>query len=159
MAFSDTDPIYDCMWSYKHLRSHCPVLTVGWTKCVGSNSNSLAKITRGVPQGSPMIPTLFNIFMDVLAERIEPNNKSDENSGIILFVEEAQLTAKSRIALQRNPRDGFHVVNWNINDMERVEMLHNTTGDWPGTPENGHGTNPSCGVGNLPRSHYNEARH
>ena len=26
-------------------------------------------------------------------------------------------------------------------------------------PENGHGTNPSCGVRNLPLNHYNEARH
>ena len=44
-----------------------------------------------------MVPTLFNIFMDVLAERIEPNNESAENSGIILFTDDVQLTAKSRI--------------------------------------------------------------
>ena len=45
--------------------------------------------------------------MDVLAERIEPNNERSENYGIILFVDDVQLTAKSRLALQLNIDTAF----------------------------------------------------
>ena len=69
--------------------------------------DSLAEITRGILQGSPMSPTLFNIFVGVLAERIEPKNESAENSGFILFADDAQLTTKSRLALQKNFNTAF----------------------------------------------------
>ena len=49
-----------------------------------------------------MIPKLFNAVMDVLAERIEPNNESSENYGIKLFADDVQLTTNSRLALQQN---------------------------------------------------------
>ena len=154
------------------LRQTLPFLTVGWTSCVVSSSNSLAEITRGVPQGSPISPTLSNIFIDLLAERIEPNNGSAENTGIILFADDVQFTAKFWLALQQKPGNGVHVGHWNRNDIEHAETLHNRIGEWPYhaetlhnrigewpySPENGCGTNPICEVGNLPRSHHNEAR-
>ena len=82
-------------------RQILPFLKVGWKRCVGSNSISPAEIARVVTQSSTLSPTLFDIFTDVLAERIEPNNESAENSGIILFIDDVQLTAKSRLGLQQ----------------------------------------------------------
>ena len=54
-----------------------------------------------------MSPTLFNVFMDVLAECIEPSNEGAENSGIILFADDVQLTAKTRLALEQNLDTAF----------------------------------------------------
>ena len=101
------------------VRQILPFLTTGWTKCVGANSTSWAEITRGVPQGSPMSPTLFNVFMDVFAERIEPSDRDTENSGIILFADDVQLTAKSRLTLQQNLDTAFtwaieSEMKWNV---------------------------------------------
>ena len=66
-----------------------------------------------------MIPMLFNVFMDVLAERIEPNNEGTDNSRIILFADDVQLTAKSRLALQQNLDTAFTwatetEMTWNV---------------------------------------------
>ena len=111
------------------LRQILPFLTIGWIKCVGSNSTSLTEITWGVSQGSPMIPTLFSIFMDVLAERIESNSECAENSGIILFANDAQLTAKSQLALEQNLDTAF---TW----ATETEMTWNDWKCFPIQPEN-----------------------
>ena len=111
------------------LRQILPFITVGWTKCAGSNSNNLAEITRGVPRGSPMSPTLSDIFIDVLAERIEPKKESAENSGIIVFAVDVQPTAKSRLALKQYFDTAFTwdtetEMTWNVRKCSTIQPEH-----------------------------------
>lgn len=54
-----------------------------------------------------MSPRLFNVFMDVLAERMGPYRINIEKSVIILLPDDVQLTAKSRLELKENLEIAF----------------------------------------------------
>lgn len=77
-----------------------PFFTVGLTNCLRSNSQNLDEITLSVSKGSPKSLPLFNIFMDVIAERTEPNYETGEDSEINLLADNVQREAKSQLLLQ-----------------------------------------------------------
>ena len=75
-----------------------------------------------------MSPTVLKVFMYVLAERIEPNNEGTENCGIILFADEVQIAARSRLALQQNLDTAFTCATETKNDLERPQVLNSIAG-------------------------------
>lgn len=68
-------------------------------QAIGDDRNNPPSITRGVPQGSPLSPSVFNIFMDVLADMISRAAGSD--CAMVFFADDVQLRSRSSIALQR----------------------------------------------------------
>ena len=76
-----------------------------------------------------MSPTLYNVLVDIIAERIKPNNEISESSGIILFADYVQFTAKSRLLLQINLYTAFTWATETEMTKKCVEMLHDATGE------------------------------
>ncbi len=50
---------------------------------------------RGVPQGSPLSPSLYNLFMDEFAERVSGVSEEVANVPAVLFADDVLLTAKT----------------------------------------------------------------
>ena len=99
---------------------------MGWTKFVRSSSPTLAEQARGVPQDSPLSPTLFNIFMDVLSEKIEPNDSYHACSAVILFADHVQPREKYRFSLQRDLKNAdtwsrHSDMTWNVRKSPTIQ--------------------------------------
>lgn len=65
-------------------------------RATGDNQDLPARITRGVPQGSPLSPAIFNIFMDTLAERVNALSSENDAGRVTLFADDVKLRAKTR---------------------------------------------------------------
>ena len=59
---------------------------------VGDPTRTKAEGDRGVPQGSPLSPALYNVFMDTFAERIMRVSTEDGKPGS-LFADDVILSA------------------------------------------------------------------
>lgn len=57
-------------------------------------------LERGVPQGSPLSPALYNLFMDTFPEQLL-QCEQEASEPIIMFADDVQLRAKSRRGLQQ----------------------------------------------------------
>lgn len=76
----------------------------------GGESKKYGTIARGVPQGSPLSPSLFDLVMDTLAEHLEGQEQSNtglqENSqtyrgwDICMFADDVKLQAQDKSTLQ-----------------------------------------------------------
>ena len=67
---------------------------------VGKPTKTTATGVRGVPQGSPLIPALYNFFMGTFAERKTQANHEDGRPGI-LFVDDVILMSATHSGLQK----------------------------------------------------------
>ena len=69
---------------------------------VGDDTKTEAKIDRGVTQGGPVSPTLFNIFIDTLANALQ-RHLWNPNSGlpVQLYADDVIIHVKSMLDLQR----------------------------------------------------------
>ena len=66
---------------------------------VGDPTGTTAMGDRGVPQGSPLSPALYNVFMDTFAERIVQTSPEDGRPGN-LFADDVILTSATHPGLQ-----------------------------------------------------------
>ena len=62
-------------------------------RTVGDPTNSWFIVNLGVAQGSPLSPTLFNIFIDVLARALEAVPRSSSSSPATLYADDVILLA------------------------------------------------------------------
>ena len=69
---------------------------------LGDDTKTEAKIDRGVTQGGPASPTLFNIFIDTLANALQ-RHLWNPNSGLPahLYADDVIIHVKSMLHLQR----------------------------------------------------------
>jgi hypothetical protein len=68
------------------------------SQTAGDPTQNTGLISRGVTQGDPKAPTLFNLFMDTLLHRLDPLRETD---GVIAFADDVTLFASSALELQR----------------------------------------------------------
>ena len=78
-----------------------------------------------------MSPTLFSIFMDILAEKVEPPDTSEADSAIILFAEDVQLRARYRLSLQRDLGKAYtwaqnSDMTWNVSKCSTLQPEEDT---------------------------------
>lgn len=81
----------------------------------GDESKKKGVVCRGVPQGSPSSPTIFNVYMDTLArtmeERMSPNGRTEgrvhkRQAGVLswaitMFADDVKLQANNRETMQQ----------------------------------------------------------
>ncbi len=74
-------------------------MSPSWISTIGDPEKNWFVVDRGVAQGSPLSPTLYN-FMDEFAERVSaiPAHMSDVPA--VLFADDVLLSAKSPEGLQ-----------------------------------------------------------
>ena len=68
-------------------------------KCVEDEGTFSSPITRGVPQGSPLSPSVYNLFMDTFDEMLRQASSS-ERDALLLFADDVQLRSESPEGLQ-----------------------------------------------------------
>ena len=69
--------------------------------CKGDAEKTSALVSSGVPQGCAASPTIFNLYMDTLPEKIDAApDLNGENCQVSLFADDVKIQAKSRTALQ-----------------------------------------------------------
>lgn len=91
------------------------------------------KILSGVPQGDPLIPTLFNFLMDELLQEIDRHIGPEKKAGSC-YADDVLLMAQSRQDLQRSldvasQWASDQDMTWNI--QKSAELI-----DWNSTPHN-----------------------
>lgn len=73
----------------------------------GDKTGYVDEVAEGVPQGSPLSPTIFNVYMDTLAEEMKrklegiPRFCGKKQWDITIFADDVKLHARTRELLQR----------------------------------------------------------
>lgn len=75
-------------------------LTPSWVSTVGDPHKKWHVVDRGVPQESPLSPSLYNLFIDELSERISQVQSDVATVPGVLFAADVLLTANSPQGLQ-----------------------------------------------------------
>ncbi len=75
-------------------------LAPAWISTLGDTKERWFVVDRGVPQGFPLSPNLYNIFMDEFAERLNEVSREVVDVPEVLFADDVLLTAKSASGLQ-----------------------------------------------------------
>ena len=69
--------------------------------CKGDTGKSTAWVSSGVPQGCAASPTIFNLYMDTLPEKIDAApDLNIQNCQISLFADDVKIQAKNQEALK-----------------------------------------------------------
>lgn len=77
------------------------VLTDVHFTCKGQLSIKSGRMTRGVPTGDPLSPTLYNIFMDTFLEEIDKLHDTDSDKPVLCFAHDVLLATKSSVSRHR----------------------------------------------------------
>ncbi len=70
-------------------------LVPSWISTVGDTRNQCFVVDRCVPQGSPLSPSLYNLFVDEFAERVSGTHSDAAYVPALLFADDVLITAKS----------------------------------------------------------------
>lgn len=76
------------------------LLSDTFVSTIGDDTNRWLEVDRGVPEGSPMSPVLFNLYIDPLAKVIEETAVEWEQA-LNLFADDVVLMAPSAEKMQR----------------------------------------------------------
>ncbi len=111
-------------------------LAPAWISTLGDTQERWFVVDRGVPQGSPLSPSLYNIFMDEFAERLNGVSREVADVPAVLFADDVLLTAKSATGLQElldiaSKWGEDRQMKWNVNAgksevLESEETKHRT---------------------------------
>jgi len=67
---------------------------------IGDPESLEATVRMGVPEGSPLSPSIFNIYIDVLANRLDKTPQKYSNLPATLYADDVVLFAKTAAGLQ-----------------------------------------------------------
>lgn len=77
------------------------LLKLSCVTSAGDETRTRCIVDRGVPQGSPLSPCLYNIFMDTFAEAVSRASGNISDSPVQLFADDVQLQAKHGCGMQK----------------------------------------------------------
>lgn len=76
------------------------LLTPTVVRTIGDSTGAQFEMRRGVPEGSPLSPALFNVVIDELAERVTEKANGEWNVPLNLFADDTVLFAPTPTAMQ-----------------------------------------------------------
>jgi len=70
----------------------------------GDETNAKANVRVGVPEGSPLSPTIFNLYIDELASELEKVKQKHANLPATIYADDVVIFAKSHQGLKKSLR-------------------------------------------------------